>query len=153
MWNGLLADFDSTFLISHSTLLLLHFATSCYMTGLCWLVQLVVYPQFARVGPEQFGAYHRSHMAWTSAAVVPVMVPEAIFAVLILVRDPQSVLAWVGVVLLAIVWANTFGQEVPRHEKLKAGFDAHHIKMLVRWNWPRTLAWTGRAVVGGLMLV
>jgi hypothetical protein len=134
-------------------ILVIHFATSCYMTGLCWLVQLVVYPQFARVGAERFAAYHRAHMAWTSAAVVPVMVTEAVLASLIFYWHPRDPLAIAGIALLAVVWINTFAQEVPTHEKLKAGHDLRVIRRLVVWNWPRTLAWTGRAVVGGWMIL
>jgi len=143
---------NSTFVTRHSTLLLLHFACACYLTGLCWIVQLVVYPQFARVSAEYFGAYHRFHIAWTSVAVAPVMVSEAVFATLILMKDWNDPLALVGISLLAVVWLNTFAQEVPTHEKLKAGHDLRTIRRLVVWNWPRTLAWTGRAVVGGMMV-
>ncbi len=135
-----------------SIILMLHFGSACYLTGLCWLVQIVVYPQFARVGADQFGAYHRFHMAYTSIAVVPVMVTEAVLAILILVRDPQNPLAITSGVLLAIVWINTFAQEVPTHEKLKRGLDLPHIQRLIRWNWPRTLAWTARAVIAGIMV-
>ena len=31
------------------------------MTGLIWLVQLVQYPAFARVGAAEFAAFHRHH--------------------------------------------------------------------------------------------
>jgi hypothetical protein len=122
------------------------------MTGLCWMVQMVVYPQFARVGAEQFAAYHRAHRAWTSVAVVGVMVAEAVLATLVLLNDRSDPLALLGIVLVGVVWINTFAQEVPVHQKLKRGFDLRQIRKLIAWNWVRTLAWTARAVVAGVML-
>jgi hypothetical protein len=38
--------------------LVLHLATTLLMVGLIWLVQIVYYPLFARVGDSSFAAYH-----------------------------------------------------------------------------------------------
>lgn len=138
--------------MSFSTLLILHLAATCYLTGLCWMVQLVVYPQFARVGSEQFPDYHKAHMTWTTVAVVGVMIAEAVLATWILMHDRSDVLAMLGIILLGVIWINTFAQEVPIHHHLQRKHDLKKIRKLITWNWIRTVAWTARAAVAGWMV-
>ncbi len=40
---------------------LLHLGSTWFMVGLIWLIQIVHYPLFARVGVEQFVPYEREH--------------------------------------------------------------------------------------------
>ena len=42
-------------------------ASTFAMTGIIWLVQLVQYPGFRRVGAAEFGEFHRHHCAWTAS--------------------------------------------------------------------------------------
>jgi hypothetical protein len=57
--------------------------------------------------------------------------------------------AWVGLLLLAVVWASTLALQVPRHDELRHGFDARAHRRLVGGNWLRTAAWTARAALVG----
>ena len=41
--------------------LLLQLGTTLPLVGLIWLVQVVSYPLFARVGAAEFPAYHAAH--------------------------------------------------------------------------------------------
>lgn len=136
-------------------LLIAQLATTCYLTGLIWLVQIVHYPLMAKVGPERFAEYERLHAAWITPVVGPAMLVEAALAALLLVQRPAAVpawAAWTGAGLVALVWAVTFLVSVPCHSVLAQGFDAATHDRLVATNWIRTLAWTARAGLAACML-
>lgn len=133
-------------------LLFIQAAASLYLAGLIWFVQLVHYPLFAQVGPERFAGYEQRHRRLTVFAVLPPMVAELACAVLLVVW-PAPVLpvapVWLGAALVALLWALTFLIHVPQHVRLSAGFDPLVHRQLLRWNWARVAAWSGR---GGLAL-
>jgi hypothetical protein len=51
-------------------------ATSWFMTGLIWFVQIVHYPLFANVGTEQSKTYAQLHCDLTGAVVVVPMIVQ-----------------------------------------------------------------------------
>ncbi|MEM6262595.1 MAG: hypothetical protein AAGI38_08820 [Bacteroidota bacterium] len=51
----------------------LHFITTLFMTGLIWFVQVVHYPLFSQISPEDFPRYEKIHMRRTAIVVIPVM--------------------------------------------------------------------------------
>jgi hypothetical protein len=122
-------------------------AAAWWMAGLCWLVQVVVYPQFARVEAAGFALYHKHHTTWTSAVVIPPMLLELAGAATWLWLRPESQLAWIAGGLLAVCWVTTFGLEIPLHAKLQRGATPRLVRALVWCNLPRTLAWTARGVL------
>lgn len=126
--------------------LIAHAAVTWAMTGLIWFVQVVHYPLMGAVGASGFAAYHAAHARLTTLVVGPPMLVEAACAIWIALERPSTV-AWLGLVLLAVVWGATFFVSVPRHNLLATGFDAAVIDSLVATNWLRTIAWTGRALV------
>jgi hypothetical protein len=76
------------------------------------------------------------------------MVAEAISAVAFLsvpLRVQTSWQVWLGIGLIAFIWASTFLLQVPAHSQLSSGFDETSWRMLVRSNWLRTIAWSARA--------
>jgi hypothetical protein len=89
------------------------------MTGLIWLVQLVQYPAFARVGAAEFGAFHRHHCRSIGLVVGPLMVLE---------------LSTAGCLALA-------GQPLWSREGARPEF----VRALVNGNWLRTVFWTLRS--------
>lgn len=130
--------------------LLLNVASTWFMVGVIWFVQLVHYPQFAGVGIDAFVPYHRRHTRFTSFVVVAPMVVELLTSIALVARVPARVnpmLMWIGVALVAIVWASTFLQQVPRHAELARGFDSTSCSRLCRTNWLRTVAWSARGIV------
>jgi hypothetical protein len=122
-------------------------AAAWWMAGLCWLVQLVVYPQFARVEAAGFAVYHKHHVTWTGAVVLPAMLIELLCGGLWLWVRPDSTAAWAGAGLLAVCWATTLACELPLHGRLKRGVTPRLVRLLVWGNLPRTLAWTARGVL------
>jgi hypothetical protein len=137
-------------------LLLVHAATTWFMTGLIWFVQVVHYPLFAGVGREGFSQYEEDHTERTGWVVGPPMVIE-LAAGLALVRwRPDAIPAWavwVGLSLLGVIWLSTALQQIPEHRRLVSGFLADAHRRLVRTNWVRTVAWSARGVLALWFLV
>jgi hypothetical protein len=138
---------------SYHIILLTNVCATWYCVGLIWFVQMVAYPQFARVGAETFARYHAAHMRWTSWVVAPVMLIELITTAALVSMMPD-IATWAGTILLGIVWINTFAVEVPTHHQLRiGGFNTTLIRTLVRHNWLRTFAWTARGGVAIWLLM
>lgn len=143
-------DFAHWFLFVWTALVL-------YVFGQIWLVQIVVYPLFDKVGEEEYVAYHKFY---SSRIPLPVIVPgfaSFLLPVALLFFGPGSVPTWMyltnvacGVVGLFV----TVALEIPRHARLeKGGKQEAVIRELVRYNWPRTLSITGQAFLTLLMLL
>ncbi|GAB3635313.1 hypothetical protein GCM10027422_09030 [Hymenobacter arcticus] len=137
-------------------LLFLNFALAAYLTGVIWVVQLVVYPALALVGKPEFGRYHVAHTQGMGWVVGAPMVLELALA---------GWLAWAAyatwgagpalgqLALVLAVWAVTFFISVPFHNRLGAGgYNYIAIDGLTRTNWLRTLAWTARTAWLGWLL-
>jgi hypothetical protein len=131
-------------------LVLLHAGATLMMAGLIWFVQVVHYPLFARLHPSTSVPYAVEHMRRTTWVVAPLMLVEAATAAALLLLtagSPLHVPAWIGVALLVVIWGATGLLCVPCHTRLADGFDGSTVARLVRMNWIRTIAWTGRAVL------
>lgn len=135
-------------------LLLLHAAATLFMTGVIWFVQLVHYPFFAQAGDEDFTAYSERHSHRTTGVVAVPMIVELVTGLLLLFGRPAgipAVLPWLGIVLLASIWASTALLQVPSHRVFAGGFDYRAWHRLVRGNWVRTIGWSARATIVILM--
>jgi hypothetical protein len=137
-------------------LLLLWTAVIFYVTGQIWFGQIVVYPLFAKVGAAEYVTYHRYY---SSRIPLPVILPgfaSFLLPLALVVARPVPVPLWLalanvvcGVVGLAV----TVGWEIPRHARLeREGKLEPVIRELIRYNWPRTLALTGSALLTLAML-
>lgn len=131
-------------------LFLIHLATTFFMIGLIWFVQVVHYPLFARTGITEFPQYERNHTTATTWVVGPPMLLEVCSALLLLWFRPTgiSILQCVlGLALLGVIWGSTLVFQIPCHDVLCKGFDATVHKRLVSTNWIRTAAWSLRGVL------
>lgn len=135
---------------------LLHFvllanaASTLLLVGLIWFVQVVHYPQFARVGRDCFAAYESAHMRLTTRVVAPLMLVEALTSAILAWQPPSADLAvvcWIGIVLVIAIWVSTATLQVPRHHALARAFDVQAHLGLVRSNWIRTAAWSLRGAL------
>jgi hypothetical protein len=130
--------------------LLLNIASTLFMTGLIWFVQIVHYPLFSSVGSEGFAAYQARHSSLTTFVVVVPMVVELFTAVALVWRHPDGLALWglwLGLGLVLLIWLSTVLFHVPQHSLLSQGFDEAAHKLLVSSNWLRTLAWTARSAL------
>ncbi len=131
-------------------LLLAHIASTLYLTGVVWVIQLVQYPFFTHINPESFTKYHDDYRFWITPIVAPAMIIELLTSIFLLYYPPENIdskLIWSGLILTIIIWASTFFVQVPLHEKLARGFDLQVIKNLVKTNWLRTIAWSLRSLL------
>jgi hypothetical protein len=133
------------------TWLTVQLAVTAALAGLCWTVQLAVYPLFARLiaaaGTEGFRGYHAGYTAGMGIVAAPLMLAELGLAGWWLAVEPGSAGAWIGVGLVGIIWIQTFGQMVPWHGRLQKAPDEALARRLAGWNWVRTIAWSARAAV------
>jgi len=130
-------------------LLLFQLASTLPLVGLIWLVQVVQYPLFLKIGSASFPEYHNGHMNRITYVVGPLMLVELVTAIwwaLIATKQDQP-LVWIGVALVLITWLSTAFIQVPLHTSLQAGFNVEFCKRLVITNWIRTFAWTARGVI------
>lgn len=132
-----------------SALLWAHAAATTGLAGLCWVVQVVVYPSFRAAGPTAAWPAVHAHHTRSMAAVVtlPWAVQGLALAALLLRRPdglPLALLLLTGV-LAATTVAVTAVWSVPLHGRLAAGYDDALARRLVATNWLRTAAWTGGA--------
>jgi amino acid transporter len=132
-------------------LLLIHAAATWFLTGVTWLVQVVHYPLFSRVGGVGYREYQRAHQSLITMVVGPAMLVEAFAAALLLIERRD---AWTlaGVVLLLVVWGSTAFLQVPLHKTLGSGFDTELHGRLVQTNWLRTVCWSMRGLLALYLL-
>jgi hypothetical protein len=131
---------------------LANLASTWFMTGLIWFVQIVHYPQFDGVGADAFVAYHHRHTRMTTFVVGPPMLIEMLSSLALLWVGHTLMpawAAWTGLALLAMVWFSTAFLQVPRHDRLAGGWDEKAGRFLCTSNWIRTFAWSAR---GALLL-
>jgi hypothetical protein len=141
--------------MNEHALLIANVASTLMLTGLIWFVQVVHYPLMGWVGAEAFRAHHAQHVRRTSLVVGPLMLAEAVAAVLLAVGplgDAAPAMVWTGVALVAAIWLSTAFVQVPCHRGLEAGYDQRLVRRLVATNWLRTVAWTARSVLALVMI-
>ena len=131
-------------------LLLANFASTWTMVGVIWIVQVVHYPLFNRVGEEGFSRYAEDHVRLITFIVGPAMLIEAFTSVFLLYyigKNFPGWALWCGIVLLGVAWFTTLIFSVPQHHILTQGFDERAYRTLVTTNWLRTIAWTLRGAL------
>ncbi len=136
-------------------ILLLNVASTLFMVGLIWMVQVVHYPLFNDVGDAQYVRYQQRHQTNISYIVAPVMLVELVTAVMLAwypIGSVSKLLVYSGIGLVVLLWTSTALLQMPCHAKLAKGFDRAIYQRLVRSNWIRTIGWTARAAVVMWML-
>jgi len=126
------------------------------MTGLIWFVQIVHYPLFVLIPTEDFSHYHKQHVMRTGWVVVAPMLMEIVLAFSLFALTPsgvEKIVAFIGLLLLGVIWLSTFFSQVPSHNQLAISFSEESWKRLVQWNWVRTIGWTLRVPLASWMLI
>jgi hypothetical protein len=142
--------------VTVSLVVVVHAASTLFLAGTIWTIQVVHYPLFARVGPEGFAAAMVDHGRRITGVIVVPWAVQGLTTAWLLVRPPAGVptgLIWSAAVLAAVPVAVTIAASVPAHRDLGRGFDpAAHARLLAT-NWLRTGAWTVHAVVAVAIVV
>jgi len=136
--------------------LVLHLVACAVLTGVAWVVQLVVYPAFALVGPDRWVEYHAAHTrAITWVVALPWLVQGVSIAVLLLLPPPGAMggVVVLGVLALATV-VLTFAAAVPAHRRLGEAPDGGGpvLRTLMRANLVRSLLWSASMVVSAVLI-
>lgn len=137
------------------SILYAHIASTLLMTGVIWIIQVVHYPLFDRVGEANFRAYEATHTNLITLVVFPLMTVELVTAFLLVMNRPPGVPGWVvlaGLGLVLAIWGVTAFISVPLHNQLGRGFSAEAHQLLVSTNWLRTIGWSARSVLVFVML-
>ncbi len=135
--------------------LLLWCALSFWVLGQIFLVQIVVYPPFGKVGEADYVRYHHFY---SRRIPLPVIIPgfASFLLPIALAFYGPSVPTWMTATNIAagmIGLLVTVLLEIPRHARLeKAGKNDDVIAELIRYNWPRTLSISAQSVIAVLML-
>lgn len=137
-------------------ILLVNLASTWYLVGLIWLVQIVHYPLFSRVGNEQFAGYERQHSSLITPVVGLPMAVELFTAGLLCFAGPETIPRWMaiaGLMLVFGIWISTAILQSPCHTRLLKGFDERVHRFLLISNWLRTILWTARGLLMALAVL
>jgi hypothetical protein len=129
-----------------------HLAGTWMLVGLIWVIQIVAYPQFLRVGAAEFTKYHLAHCWRIGILIAPLLAIEAISAAGLLYQGHRERAFLISAGLIPVNWLCTALVQAPMHVKLMNGYDAKIIRRLILSNWLRTLVWTARGVLVGWMI-
>lgn len=143
-------------MLDPTTIVLANIGSTLFLAGVIWFVQLVHYPLFASVGQNQFSRYETEHASRTTWIVAPAMLIEAAISALLIWFRPATLgigTAFVGLLLVGVIWGSTFAVQVPLHARLSFGFESKAHRSLVATNWIRTVAWTARALLALTMIL
>lgn len=143
-------------MIDPATIALANIASTLFMAGIIWFIQLVHYPLFDSVGQSGFAHYELQHTTRTTWIVAPAMLIEALSSMMLIWVRPTSIgigTAFAGVLLVGLIWGSTFTMQIPLHVQLSTGFEATAHRTLLATNWVRTVAWTLRAWLALYMIL
>jgi hypothetical protein len=130
-----------------SGLVTLQLLCTAAMTGIIWYVQCVHYPSFRWIDRNHWGAFHRRHTGMTGAIVAPLMLGEVASAALLYVQSDfwrTHPLTLGAGFFLGLIWLSTLLVQIPLHHRLEKTRESAALERLIRTNWIRTAAWTGR---------
>ena len=136
--------------------MLVNFVAAAVMTGVIWFVQWVHYPLLATVSVEHAVETAIEHQRRTGQVLAIPMAVEGFTTLGLLISRPagvQIIWPWFGAVLLAVALGSTVFVSVPLHAKMAINPTADVGRRLVVTNWPRTIAWSARAIVCAAMLL
>lgn len=139
-----------------NSILLANFVATCLMTGVIWFVQWVHYPLLAKVPVDRAVETAIDHQRRTGQVLAIPMAVEGFTTLGLLIIRPESMhifWPWFGAVLLAVALGGTVFVSVPLHAKMATNPTADVGRRLVVTNWPRTIAWSLRAVVCSVMIL
>jgi hypothetical protein len=74
------------------------------------------------------------------------MLAELVTAALLVLEGNRDPWLLASLPLLALIWISTGFVQIPLHNTLTSGFDAHAHRRLVTTNWSRTAAWSARGI-------
>jgi hypothetical protein len=132
-----------------------HALATWFLIGLIWTIHVVHYPLFAEVGPDNYTAFQRAHVARIGPLLALPWITEGIttLGLLVLARSRRERLL-VGIACAAaagVLLISGFAS-APAHGELADGFDQQVHGRLMDWNLLRALLWTAKGAIGAALL-
>ena len=106
-----------------------------------WMVQLIIYPSFARFEDEHFVDWHKTYCQRIGLFVLPLMFAQIIHSSASCFFEGLAY-DWIKLAANLGSWVITFSISAPLHGKLQEGKDYELIAKLVKTNWLRTFFWS-----------
>lgn len=103
---------------------IIHLASTLFMTGLIWIIQLLHYPSYHYIQFEKFSNYQNFHTNRITCIVGPVMLLEVLSGMYLTILNDWNILWTLNFIGLCLIWLSTLFFSIPAHNKLSSGF--HH---------------------------
>lgn len=139
--------------MSLELIFLINGATSIFLCGLIWVIQLVHYPSFHFVEDSRFIDFQAFHTQRIDYIVMPLMSIELGTSGAMWWFSNYMELTSFGFYIVLMIWIATALFSVPNHNKLEKSKDEGAINALVNTNWIRTFLWTVKAALSVLILI
>jgi len=109
---------------------------------LIWMVQLLIYPNFAHYTHKNLLSWHRVYIKRLAGIVIPLMFTQ-VFVVGYQLYENKEIYTFLSAIPVVLVWLSTFIQFVPLHNKISKGLEIEDsVQKLIHRNWIRTALWT-----------
>lgn len=122
-------------------------AVSWALVGLIWTIQLVHYPSFAYVDPNEFTTFHQHHTTSITMIVLPLMIAELGLSAYLAYQYNFHWHYLLPLLVVLAIWGSTFFISVPIHNLLATLKDEVNIQKLVDTNWIRTVLWSLKSLL------
>lgn len=132
--------------MSGEFILNLQLASTAFMCGVIWVVQLLLYPNFLNVDPDRFCDHHKHHTNKITWVVAPSMTIELLCALVLLFIN-RNYFFTLNLLSVMVLWVQTGLISVPLHNRLSSGWDFLSASKLVKMNWIRTIIWSLRLLL------
>ena len=132
-----------------------HLAAACAYAGFQMTITALVYPQLAAVGrfaPAAFPAHEARHSTRTAVVVGPLFAALVGATGWLMVAAPTSLLVWAAAGCTAVVLGVTALAAVPRHDRLRRGWDPAVMAALQRADVARAVAALAQVVLAVAVL-
>jgi hypothetical protein len=115
---------------------------------LIWIVQIIIYPSFSYYKEEDLSKWHDKYTRNITLIVLPLMTGQ-LGIHLYEIINAFTLLRLSALILIALIWFNTFLYAVPLHQRISDNLDiAKTCIELTRINWYRTILWSLVFILG-----
>lgn len=121
--------------------------SSCMMSGVIWIIQVVHYPSFHYIESSQFQNFSNMHRKNITFIVGPLMCIELLSSIVLFKITASYSMQLANLLTLAGIWFVTIRFSIPCHMQLSEQKNQAALKRLIRTNWTRTVLWNSRCIL------
>ena len=112
------------------------------MLVLIWIVQLVIYPGLTFYQRPDLMRWHKQYVNRIAYIVMPLMIGQLSLAIVKVITHFDIIHLFL-LILIIVVWMQTFFQFVPMHNRISFGeVDEYSVARIIQKNWWRTILLT-----------